>query len=81
MAQASVTRALEALGGRVVQRANFVTDNGGIILDVHGLQINNPLHLEQHINDIPGVVCCGLFALHKATVALIATQKGVITTS
>jgi len=81
MAQASVTRRLEALGGRVVKRADFVTDNGGIILDVHDLQIDDPLELEQFVNDIPGVVCCGLFAMNKAAVALIATQNGVITTS
>jgi len=81
MARASVTRALQALGGQVAERADFVTDNGGVILDVHGLTIDQPLQLEQHINDIAGVVCCGVFALHKATAALVATQQGVITMS
>lgn len=81
MARASVTRAMESLGGRVVERADFVTDNGGVILDVHDLKIDSPLQLEQQINDIAGVVCCGIFALHKATVALVATQQGVISAS
>src|SRR5699024_4432909 len=81
MARASVTRALESLGGRVVERTGFVTDNGGVILDVHDLKIENPLQLEQQINDIAGVVCCGIFALHKATIALVATQQGVISAS
>src|SRR5690625_6704598 len=51
MARASVTRALQALGGQVVERADFVTDNGGVILDVHGVTIDQPLPLEQHIKD------------------------------
>lgn len=81
MARASVTRVLESFGGRVVERADFVTDNGGVILDVHDLHIESPLQLEQQINDIAGVVCCGIFALQKASVALVATQQGVITAS
>lgn len=78
MAERSVTRALTALGARVEKRAGFITDNGGIILDSHGLRIDEPQALEQTLNNIPGVVCCGVFAQHKASVALIGTQQGVI---
>lgn len=81
MAEKSVGRALAALGARVEKRAGFVTDNGGVILDVHGLRIEQPLALEQQINNIPGVVCCGVFAQNKATLALIGTQQGVIRAS
>src|SRR5690625_1217365 len=81
LAQRCVTRHLQRFGGQVQLRPDFVTDNGGVILDVQGLRIADPQSLEREINDIPGVVCCGLFALQPATVALVAGQKGVITLS
>ena len=81
MARQSVTRRLEQLGGTVKWRADFVTDNGNDIIDVHGLAITEPAQFESKINDIPGVVCCGLFALTGASVALVATQNGVTTMS
>ncbi|MEZ2721732.1 ribose-5-phosphate isomerase RpiA [Paenalcaligenes hominis] len=81
MARRVVTTRLEALGGRVVWREGFVTDNGNSILDVHGLQIASPAQLEAQINNIPGVVCCGLFAITGASVALVAGQTGVTTLS
>lgn len=81
MARQAVTRRLELLGGEVKWRADFITDNGNEIIDVHGLKIAEPAQFESQINDIPGVVCCGLFALSGATVALVATQKGVTTLS
>jgi len=77
MAQAAVARALAALGGQPVPRAGFVTDNGNTILDVAGLQIADAAQLESRINDIPGVVTCGLFALKGANLALLATQSGI----
>lgn len=81
MARQAVTRRLELLGGEVKWRADFITDNGNEIIDVHSLKIAEPAQFESQINDIPGVVCCGLFALSGATVALVATQKGVTTLS
>lgn len=81
MARNSVSRRLGQLGGIVELRENFITDNGNEILDVHALKIKNPEQLESQINDIPGVVCCGLFALSGATVALVASQNGVTTMS
>lgn len=82
MARQAVTRRLQTLiGGDITLRAGFITDNGNEILDVRGLTIADPVALEAEINNIPGVVCCGLFALSPASVALVATQKGVITMS
>ncbi|WP_300647859.1 ribose-5-phosphate isomerase RpiA [Paenalcaligenes sp.] len=81
MARQVVTRRLEQLGGQVKWRSGFVTDNGNDIIDVHGLTITDPAQLESQINDIPGVVCCGLFALSGASVALVAGQQGVTTMS
>ncbi|OVZ57866.1 ribose 5-phosphate isomerase A [Pigmentiphaga sp. NML080357] len=77
MAREAVARALRLLGGQPRLREGFVTDNGNVILDVHGLQIAEAQSLEKVINDVPGVVTCGLFALRGADVALLATQSGV----
>ncbi|MCK9512011.1 MAG: ribose-5-phosphate isomerase RpiA [Pigmentiphaga sp.] len=77
MARAAVARRLSALGGRAALREDFVTDNGNVILDVHGLRIIDAQAFERQINDIPGVVTCGLFALAGADIALLATQRGV----
>ncbi len=77
MAREAVARSLAALGGQPCLREGFVTDNGNIILDVRGLSITDAPGLEARVNDIPGVVTCGLFALHGADVALLATQNGI----
>ena len=79
MARESVARRLRALGGEPRLREGFVTDNGCVILDVAGLRIARPAELEATINNIPGVVTCGLFAIAGATVALMSTQRGVVT--
>ena len=72
MARSLVARALVKLGGDPVWREGVVTDNGNVILDVWHLDITDPKALEQAINNIPGVVCNGLFALRPADVVLIA---------
>ncbi|MFA5597820.1 MAG: ribose-5-phosphate isomerase A, partial [Pusillimonas sp.] len=79
MARESVARRLRALGGEPQLREGFVTDNACVILDVAGLRISRPADLEATINNIPGVVTCGLFAISGATVALMSTQDGVVT--
>lgn len=78
MAAVAVARRLKQWGGTAVLRAGFVTDNGCHILDVTGLNINQPRQLESDINDIPGVLTCGLFALSGANLALVSTQQGVV---
>jgi len=79
MAAAQVTRRLQALGARAVPRAGLVTDNGCTILDAHGLSIDDPLALEVRINQWPGVVTVGLFALHRARICLLGSTEGVLT--
>jgi len=76
MARAYVARQLQQLGGNPVWRSGVVTDNGNDILDVHGLHIEDPLALEQAINQIPGVVTNGIFALQHAHKVLIGTPDG-----
>lgn len=77
MARSLVARQLVKLGGEPVYREGFVTDNGNIILDVHGLQIMEPAKLEQELNDIVGVVTNGLFARDPADVVLVGSPEGV----
>lgn len=79
MARSLVARKLVALGGQPVWRENFVTDNGGEILDVHNLTITDPVALEQQINNIPGVITNGLFAMRPADVVLVSNTSGVST--
>ena len=79
MAAAQIARRLRALGGEPVLREGVVTDNGGQIIDVHGLRITDPAALETEINQWPGVVCVGIFARHKASVCLLGTAHGVKT--
>ena len=77
MAREAVARVTQQLGGQPVLRQGFTTDNGNQILDVHGLTIHNAPELEQQLNNVPGVVTNGLFAIRPAHVALLATQQGV----
>ena len=77
MARESVARAMVALGGQPRLREGFVTDNGNIILDVAGLSITDAPGLEARVNNLAGVVTCGLFAIAGADVALLATQNGI----
>ena len=77
MGRSYVARQMVKLGGRPELRQGFVTDNGMQILDVHGLEILNPKEMERTINDIPGVVTVGIFALRPADVVLLGTPDGV----
>ncbi|MBV8047487.1 MAG: ribose-5-phosphate isomerase RpiA [Paludibacterium sp.] len=77
MARSFVARELVRLGGHPELREGFVTDNGNIILDVHGLKIAKPVELEETLNQIAGVVTNGLFAKRRADVLLLGRQNGV----
>ena len=77
MARSHVARKLVALGGQPEYREDFVTDNGNIILDVHNLDILNPIEMEEKINNIVGVVTNGLFAKRPADVVLVGENGSV----
>ncbi len=77
MAKSLVANKLKAMGGEPKLREGFTTDNGNIILDIHGLEITTALKLEKEINDIPGVVTVGIFAINAADVLLLGTSNGV----
>ncbi len=80
MARGYVARQLSAMGGQPKLR-DFTTDNGNIILDVHHLNITDPIKTENEINQIVGVVTNGLFAKRPADILLLATENGVKTLS
>ncbi|MBM3204104.1 ribose-5-phosphate isomerase RpiA [Candidatus Woesearchaeota archaeon] len=77
MSRSFVARELVKLGGQPQWREHYVTDNGNHILDVHNLAILDPVAMEKTINDIPGVITNGLFALRKADMALLGSQDGI----
>jgi ribose 5-phosphate isomerase A len=79
MARSYIARELVKLGGHPKLREGFTTDNGNLILDVHGLQILNPAELETALNQLAGVVTNGLFARRGADVLLLGTASGVQT--
>ena len=79
MARAYIGRELARLGGNPVWRQGVVTDNGNHILDVHGLDIVDPVALENRINQLAGVVTCGLFAQRPADLLVVGTTNGVRT--
>ncbi len=77
MARGLVAREIVALGGEPVLRTGFQTDNGNIILDVHGLEIVDPVALEERLNHVTGVVTNGLFARRGADILLLGTSSGI----
>ncbi|MDD5410839.1 MAG: ribose-5-phosphate isomerase RpiA [Methylobacter sp.] len=79
MARSYVAREIVKLGGQPVWRENCVTDNHCHILDVHNLDIMEPIKLEQTINNIVGVVTVGIFAMRPADVVLIGKGNEVVT--
>jgi ribose 5-phosphate isomerase A len=79
MARGYVSREMVRLGGHPQLREGFITDNGNLILDVHGLEIVNPVELEGRMDHIAGVVCNGLFARRGADMLLLGTPGGVKT--
>ena len=77
MARSFVARQIVKLGGEPVLREGFTTDNGNVILDVHNLEIMEPVKLEETLNNITGVVTNGIFAKRPADVLLVGTPSGV----
>ena len=77
MAQSLVARKMFQFGGQPALRADYITDNGNVILDVRNLDIDNPVEMERRMNQIPGVVTVGLFALRGADALLLGTDSDV----
>ena len=78
IARSFVARKIIKLNGNPILRENFVTDNGNLILDVHNLEILEPMALEEKINTIPGVVDNGIFANNAPNTILVAREDGSV---
>jgi len=76
MARSFVARQLVKLGGAPELRENFVTDNGNTILDIHNLEILNPVKMEQELNNIAGIVTVGIFSIRSADILILGTDQG-----
>ncbi len=76
MARSYVARQLVKLGGTPEWREGVTTDNGNIILDIHNMDVMEPIKLERAINDIAGVVTVGLFAQRPADVLIVGSKTG-----
>jgi len=79
MARSYIAREIVKIGGRPVWREGFVTDNGNDILDVHDLEITEPMKLENELNKLPGIVTVGIFANRPADVLILGTPQGAKT--
>ena len=76
MARSFIGREIVKMGGKPILRTGFTTDNGNIIIDIHGLEIMEPVKMETHFNQLPGVVTIGLFAQRPADVLILGTPNG-----
>ncbi len=76
MARSFIAREIVKMGGNPVLREGFTTDNGNIIIDIHGLEIMQPVKMEADFNQLPGVVTIGLFAQRPADVLILGTPNG-----
>ena len=77
MARSAVARKIVALGGTPIYRQGFITDNNNHILDIHKMQIEEPVSLERELNNIVGLVANGLFSISPPQLLLVATPTGV----
>lgn len=76
-ARSLVARRLLKLGGDPNLRLGFTTDHGNLILDVNNLNLNEPIKMENAINNLPGVVDNGLFTNRPADLLILGCADGV----
>ena len=74
MARSFVSKQMIRSGGQPIWREGFITDNGNEIVDVHNLNISNPVEMENRFNQIPGVVTVGIFAQRPADTLIVASE-------
>ncbi len=78
MARSYVAREIVKIGGDPELRDRFTTDNGNVILDIYNMNLSDPTAVEQRINQLAGVVTCGLFALRPADILLVGRDGGEV---
>jgi len=69
---------LKKSGGIPKKRPDFITDNKNFIFDTLFNTITEPLSLEKRLNEIPGVVENGIFAIKRPETVIIGNEEKVI---
>ncbi|QCI26065.1 ribose-5-phosphate isomerase RpiA [Buchnera aphidicola] len=77
IAYSYISKKMTDFGGKPRYREGFVTDQGNIIIDVYGLNLNCPINVEKTFNSIPGIVTVGLFSIQKPNLLLVGTKSGI----
>ena len=77
MARSFVAREIIKKNGMPVLREGFITDNSNIILDINHMDILEPISMEKDLNQIPGVLTVGLFAMRSADLVLVSSETEV----
>lgn len=78
MARSIIEKEVIILGGKPVFRKGCVTDNHNHIIDIHQLQITDPIAIETLLNQVTGMVCNGIFAMRGADKVITAGENGLI---
>jgi ribose 5-phosphate isomerase A len=78
MARSYISRSIVTLGGKPIYRNGYITENGNHIIDVYNLSLQHPIALEEQLNNIPGVVANGIFAVRPADCIIVGTQLGSV---
>ncbi len=78
MARSYIARSIVTLGGKPIYRNGYITENGNHIIDVYNLSLQHPIALEEQLNNIPGVVANGIFAVRPADCIIVGTQLGSV---
>ncbi len=78
MARSYISRSIVTLGGKPIYRHGYITENGNHIIDVYNLSLQHPIALEEQLNNIPGVVANGIFAVRPADCIIVGTQLGSV---
>ena len=71
----SVIQACKKYSQQITSREGL-SDNGNILLDLHGIEILEPLKIEKEINNIPGVIEVGIFAINKPELVIVGKEDG-----
>ena len=71
----SVIQACKKYSQQITSREGL-SDNGNILLDLHGIEILEPLKIEKEINNIPGVIEVGIFATNKPELVIVGKEDG-----
>ncbi len=71
--------AVTALGGLSTVREGHVADSGNLLVDVSGLDLDDPAIMESRLEAIDGVVACGIFAHRRANIVIVGHSDGTVT--